>query len=203
MTKWDAALYDETQLKNQMSFDIIWSHVKLNNDTTYPYSFANENLDLILGLSLDFGIPTLLVSSSLVFSALKLDNNLIFHDRVDAGCQLAAHPYLQKIKSLPLNEKNSYLVISLPRGGTVVGDEVAKQLKITHDLVFSRKIPCPRQPEFAIGAVSELGDVIWNDYAKQEKLIDKPHVQQSKDKQIQEAQRRKKFIVVNVNHWKV
>ncbi|CAF4982213.1 unnamed protein product, partial [Rotaria sp. Silwood1] len=163
----------------------------------------NENLDLILGLSLDFGIPTLLVSSSLVFSALKLDNNLIFHDRVDAGCQLAAHPYLQKIKSLPLNEKNSYLVISLPRGGTVVGDEVAKQLKITHDLVFSRKIPCPRQPEFAIGAVSELGDVIWNDYAKQEKLIDKPHVQQSKDKQIQEAQRRKKFIVVNVNHWKV
>ncbi|CAF3847416.1 unnamed protein product, partial [Rotaria sp. Silwood1] len=109
----------------------------------------------------------------------KLDNNLIFHDRVDAGCQLAAHPYLQKIKSLPLNEKNSYLVISLPRGGTVVGDEVAKQLKITHDLVFSRKIPCPRQPEFAIGAVSELGDVIWNDYAKQEKLIDKPHVQQN------------------------
>ncbi|CAF3504153.1 unnamed protein product [Rotaria sp. Silwood1] len=117
--------------------------------------------------------------------------NLIFRDRIDAGCQLAAHPDLQKIKSLPLNEKNSYLVISLPRGGTVVGDELAKQLKLTHDLVFPRKIPCPGQPEFAIGAVSELGDVIWNDYARQENLIDKPNVQQSKDKQIQEAKRRK------------
>ncbi|CAF4610948.1 unnamed protein product [Rotaria sp. Silwood2] len=115
----------------------------------------------------------------------------IFHDRIDAGCQLAAHPDLQKIKFLPLNEKNSYLIISLPRGGTVVGDELAKQLQITHDVVFPRKIPCPGHPEFAIGAVSELGDVIWNDFARYTNLIDKPHVQQSKDKQIQEAQRRK------------
>ncbi|CAF3752903.1 unnamed protein product [Rotaria sp. Silwood1] len=115
----------------------------------------------------------------------------IFRDRIDAGCQLAAHPDLQKIKFLPLNEKNSYLIISLPRGGTVVGDELAKQLQITHDVVFPRKIPCPGHPEFAIGAVSELGDVIWNDFARYTNLIDKPHVQQSKDKQIQEAQRRK------------
>ncbi|CAF4841616.1 unnamed protein product [Rotaria sp. Silwood2] len=115
----------------------------------------------------------------------------IFHDRIDAGCQLAAHPDLQKIKFLPLNEKNSYLIISLPRGGTVVGDELAKQLQITHDVVFPRKIPCPGHPEFAIGAVSELGDVICNDFARYTNLIDKPHVQQSKDKQIQEAQRRK------------
>ncbi|CAF1209267.1 unnamed protein product [Rotaria sordida] len=119
--------------------------------------------------------------------------DLIFRDRIDAGCQLAAHPYLQKIKSLPSNERNSYLVISLPRGGTVVGDELAKQLNITHDLVFPRKIPCPGQPEFAIGAVSELGDVIWNDYARQENLIDKPQVQQSKDKQIEESRRRKQI----------
>jgi predicted phosphoribosyltransferase len=120
-------------------------------------------------------------------------NNLIFRDRIDAGCQLAAHPELQKIKSLPSNEKDSYLVISLPRGGTVVGDELAKQLGLTHDLVFPRKIPCPGQPEFAIGAVSELGDVIWNDYAIEENLIDKSNVQKNKDKQIQEAKRRKEI----------
>ena len=95
-----------------------------------------------------------------------MDNDrkkLIFRDRIDAGYQLSTHPELQKIKSLPSNDKNSYLVISLPRGGTVVGDELAKQLGITHDLVFPRKIPCPGSPEFAIGAVScsiELAKII-------------------------------------------
>ncbi|CAF3845747.1 unnamed protein product [Adineta steineri] len=123
----------------------------------------------------------------------KNQEKRIFRDRIDAGCKLAAHPELQKIKNLTSNEKNSYLVISLPRGGTVVGDELAKELGITHDLVFPRKISCPGQREFAIGAVSELGDVIWNDYAKQENLIDLPNVQESKDKQIQEAKRRKEI----------
>ncbi|CAF1365489.1 unnamed protein product, partial [Didymodactylos carnosus] len=118
---------------------------------------------------------------------------IIFRDRIEAGRQLAANKELEKIKSLSSDEKNSYIVISLPRGGTVVGDEIAKQLNITHDLVFPRKIPCPGQPEFAIGAISELGDVIWNDYARQEGLIDKPNVQQSKNKQIDEAKRRKEI----------
>lgn len=118
---------------------------------------------------------------------------LVFRDRIDAGRQLAAYPDLQSIKSLPDNERNSYLVISLPRDGTVVGDEIAKELNITHDLVFPRKIPCPGQSEFAIGAVSELGDVIWNDYAVKHDLISKPVVQQTKDKQIQEAKRRKEI----------
>ncbi|CAF1209231.1 unnamed protein product [Rotaria sordida] len=119
--------------------------------------------------------------------------NLTFRDRVDAGWQLAAHPLLQKIKSLPLHLKNSFIVISLPRGGTVVGDEIAKQLNITHDLVFPRKIPIPGRSEYAIGAVSELGHVIWNDHARQFNLIDKPQVQQSKNQQIQEARRRKQI----------
>ncbi|CAF3722824.1 unnamed protein product [Rotaria sp. Silwood1] len=86
---------------------------------------------------------------------------IIFRDRVDAGRRLAAHSELQRVKSLSPDEKDSHLVNSLPRGGTVVGDEVAKLLGITHDLVFPRKIPCP-------------GDV-----------------QESKNKQIEEARRRK------------
>jgi predicted phosphoribosyltransferase len=74
--------------------------------------------------------------------------------------------------------------------GQLLGDEVAKILRITHDLVFPRKIPCPGQPECTIGAVSELGDVFWNDYAKQHGLIDKSNVQQSKeDKQIYHGKR--------------
>ncbi|CAF4180681.1 unnamed protein product, partial [Adineta steineri] len=43
----------------------------------------------------------------------KNQEKRIFRDRVDAGCKLAAHPDLQKIKNLTSNEKSSYLVISL------------------------------------------------------------------------------------------
>ncbi|CAF1334331.1 unnamed protein product [Rotaria sp. Silwood1] len=116
---------------------------------------------------------------------------MMFRDRVDAGRRLAAHSELQKVKSLSPDEKDSHLVISLPRGGTVVGDEVARLLGITHDLVFPRKIPCPGHSEFAIGAVSEFGNVFWNDYAKKHNLINDKSVQESKNKQIEEAQRRK------------
>ncbi|CAF4185642.1 unnamed protein product [Rotaria sp. Silwood2] len=119
------------------------------------------------------------------------DKTIIFRDRIDAGRRLATHSELQKIKSLSPGEKRSFLVISLPRGGTVVGDEVAKLLGISHDLVFPRKIPCPGYSEIAIGAVSEFGDVFWNDDAKKYGLINHPRVQQSKNKQIVEAQRRK------------
>ncbi|CAF1220630.1 unnamed protein product [Rotaria sp. Silwood1] len=114
-----------------------------------------------------------------------------FHDRIDAGRRLATHSELQRIKLLPPSVKRSYIVISLPRGGTVVGDEIAKLLGITHDLVFPRKIPLPGHSEVAIGAVSEFGDVIWNDDAKQYGLFNHPRVQQSKNQQIVEAQRRK------------
>ncbi|CAF4732344.1 unnamed protein product, partial [Rotaria sp. Silwood2] len=54
------------------------------------------------------------------------DKTIIFRDRIDAGRRLTTHSELQNIKSLSPGEKRSFLVISLPRGGTVVGDEVAK-----------------------------------------------------------------------------
>jgi len=39
LAKWDAALYT-TKLLKQSSFDAMWTPVKLNNGTTYPYGFG-------------------------------------------------------------------------------------------------------------------------------------------------------------------
>ena len=39
LAKWDASLYT-TKLLNQSSLDQMWSPVKLNNGTTYPYGFG-------------------------------------------------------------------------------------------------------------------------------------------------------------------
>jgi predicted phosphoribosyltransferase len=58
------------------------------------------------------------------------------------------------------------LVLAIPRGGVPVGAVLAQGLDAELDIVLSRKLPAPGQPELAIGAISEDGQVYLNDYAR-------------------------------------
>ncbi|TMR68961.1 phosphoribosyltransferase, partial [Streptococcus pseudopneumoniae] len=49
------------------------------------------------------------------------------------------------------------LVLAVPRGGVVVGDEIAKRLGCVLDVVISKKITPPDFPEYAIGAITSDG----------------------------------------------
>jgi len=69
----------------------------------------------------------------------------MFHDRQDAGRQLAA--------ALAQFKDRQPCVLALPRGGVPVAFEVAKALQAPLDLVIVRKIGAPDQPELAVGAV--------------------------------------------------
>jgi len=77
-----------------------------------------------------------------------------FRNRVDAGKQLAS--------ALKPVSKDA-IVLAIPRGGVVVGFEVAKALGVQMDVVITRKISAPDNPEFAIGAVAEDGTAIMDD----------------------------------------
>jgi putative phosphoribosyl transferase len=79
----------------------------------------------------------------------------MFHDRKDAGIQLA-----ETLKHYKGN--SSVLVLALPRGGVVVGFEIARYLNVPMDVFIVRKIGFPTEPEFAIGSVSETGTVYLN-----------------------------------------
>lgn len=70
---------------------------------------------------------------------------MIFKDRVEAGKKLAS--LLQK----KINKDG--VVVSLLRGGSVVGNEIAGILKMSHYLLPVAKISSPIQPELAIGAI--------------------------------------------------
>lgn len=70
----------------------------------------------------------------------------MFQDRVDAGRRLGA--------ALAGRVGAGAVVLGLPRGGVVVADQVARTLNAPLDVLVVRKIGAPRQPEFAIGAVS-------------------------------------------------
>lgn len=80
--------------------------------------------------------------------------NMIYKDRYDAGQQLAEK--LLKYK----NEKP--IVVALPRGGVILGYEVAKVLQSPLDIIIARKIGAPSQPELGIGAIAPNGVRILN-----------------------------------------
>lgn len=91
---------------------------------------------------------------------------MFFKNRQEAGVLLA--DVLMKF----IGEPNT-IIIALPRGGVVVGYEVAKKLKLPLDLIVPRKIGAPGNPEFAIGAITEDGEGIFNNA-----VIDNYHIPQ-------------------------
>lgn len=78
---------------------------------------------------------------------------MVFEDRTEAGRKLAT--------ALEQYANTDALVLAVPRGGVVVGYEVAKALDLPLDVIVPRKLGAPGQPELAIGAVSAWGDHDW------------------------------------------
>ncbi|MSR65019.1 MAG: phosphoribosyltransferase [Verrucomicrobiae bacterium] len=78
----------------------------------------------------------------------------MFANRTEAGRQLA--------QSLGDHRDPRLLVLGLPRGGVVVAAEVARALDSELDVVLCKKLRAPENPELAIGAVSEGGEVFIN-----------------------------------------
>lgn len=84
---------------------------------------------------------------------------MIFKNRQEAGALLAEK--LMKYRG------TDSIVYALPRGGVVVGAEIAKLLAIPLDVAVVKKIGHPYSPEYAICAVSESGDLVCNEEEKQ------------------------------------
>lgn len=84
-----------------------------------------------------------------------------FQDRADAGRHLAK--MIQKNLTIR-DELNSddFVVVGLPRGGVPVAFEVCQYLNCPLEVIVSKKLPYPGQPEYAIGAVSSDGFVVLN-----------------------------------------
>jgi len=83
----------------------------------------------------------------------------IFRDRVEAGRELARALVDEGVVS-PGGEEEGLLILAIPRGGIVVGAEVARGLHAPLDVWLSRKIGAPGNPEFGIGSVSSHGETV-------------------------------------------
>jgi len=106
-----------------------------------------------------------------------------FIDRRDAGRRLAeALSFLQGRPGL--------VVLAVPRGGVVVGAEVARALKAPLDIVIARKIGAPDNPELAIGAVAPDGTAVFDEEMVRSLGVSEQYKQAAAEEARREIQRR-------------
>ena len=74
----------------------------------------------------------------------------LFRDRHDAGQRL-----VQKL--LHYKDAENTMVIALPRGGVTVGYDISLALRLPLDVLITRKLGTPSNPELAMGALAETG----------------------------------------------
>jgi len=107
----------------------------------------------------------------------------MIQNRYEAGLLLA--------KKLEKYKATNTVVIALPRGGVVIGRVIADKLLLPLDIVVTRKIGHPLNPEYAIGAVDDSGTVIFNEV--EIVSVDKSWLEKEIQKQQNEAKRRVKI----------
>ena len=76
----------------------------------------------------------------------------MYADRIEAGLVLADQ--LKKYAGQP------GVVLAVPRGGVPLGYIIARELKLPLEILLSKKIGHPNNPEYAIGAVSLTDSII-------------------------------------------
>ena len=106
----------------------------------------------------------------------------MFVNRTDAGKQLA--------KKLEFVKEENPIILAIPRGGVVVADAVASFLDCKLDIIVSRKIGAPHNPELAIGAVLHDGSYFPNSDVVKMLQVPQSYIDSEKDEQMKEIQRR-------------
>ncbi|MBD3245308.1 MAG: phosphoribosyltransferase [Candidatus Moranbacteria bacterium] len=107
----------------------------------------------------------------------------MFQNRQQAAEKLAK-------KLIKFKNKDDVVIIALPRGGIILGQEIAGQLNAKLDITAPRKISAPGNKEFAIGAITEQGDAVLDEKIIQAYSINQKYIEQEINKETREAQRR-------------
>lgn len=111
----------------------------------------------------------------------------LYFDRADGGKALAAA--LKKELDDDLLSRRP-LVLAIPRGGVLVGRDVATEVDADLDLVVPRKLGAEGNPEYAIGAVMHDGTLYLNPEALRITGASTGYIEEEKSREVKEARRR-------------
>lgn len=109
----------------------------------------------------------------------------LYKNRVDAGRRLAS--------ALSGVVDKEAIVLAIPRGGVVVGFEIAQALDLQLDIIVPRKIGAPENPELAIGAVTEDGTAFMEDKLVGYLQVSQAYINKESEYQRREIERRLKL----------
>lgn len=109
-----------------------------------------------------------------------------FKDRADAGRRLAA-----ALRDIPMQAP---LVLAIPRGGIAVAAPIADELGAELDVVLARKLRAPAQPELAIGAVAEGGQLHLDHRTAMMAMADAAYIERERRTQLGEIVRRARLF---------
>jgi predicted phosphoribosyltransferase len=107
---------------------------------------------------------------------------MTFRDRREAGRQLA--------DALKGYRARRPFILAIPRGGIVVGYEVALGLDAPLDVVVPRKLRAPYNPELAVGAVAHDGSVYVDSPLVSSLRIPEDYLKEEMAAQLEEIRRR-------------
>jgi predicted phosphoribosyltransferase len=119
----------------------------------------------------------------------------MFIDRNEAGEQLAA-----RLLDEPLIKdaaKDQLLVLSIPRGGVVVGAAIVRILGCAHKLIAVKKLGFPGQKELAIGAMAEDDTMVLN-----KQIISWAQLEEDNDYITQEIKRVKAQLEASIRKFR-
>ena len=123
-----------------------------------------------------------------------IGEKMIFQNRVDAAKQLAkalrdgrhcGSPGLHAV-----SEFRDPVVLGIPRGGVATAAVLATHLNADLDVLLARKIRSPYNPEVAMGAVNDNGEV----HLYRPDSADEKYLQQEVEFQKKEIQRRRQMV---------
>jgi predicted phosphoribosyltransferase len=106
----------------------------------------------------------------------------VFRDRLEAGDRLARR--LEKYRD------REGLVLAIPSGGIPIGLRISQHLELPFDLVISRKIPIPGNPEAGFGALSFEGSLFLNEPLVRELCLTQEEIRSLSIPVVEEIQHR-------------
>ncbi|MGH9926066.1 MAG: phosphoribosyltransferase [Nitrososphaeraceae archaeon] len=113
-----------------------------------------------------------------------------FQSRIDAGRKIAERLFGLKLDLFGESGSQDIIILAVPRGGIIIGDIVASELAARLDVVVSRKVGAPNNPELAIGAVMPDGSYFLNQEIVDMLNVSQEYIDIQASKKITEIDRR-------------
>ncbi len=83
------------------------------------------------------------------------------------------------------------VILGIPRGGIVIADTIANELQADLDVVLTRKLGAPGNPELAVGAVSEHGETLLDSRIAGAVGANDEYIEREKARQLAEIEKRR------------